>query len=64
MQVSAFSLELKVGTPIGDSDVTGGAEPLEDGGIAQAWIEDLNVYPATPMLQWWRWVPEWIAVPT
>ena len=36
---------------MGDSGVTGGAEPLEGGGIAQAWIEDLNVYPATPMSQ-------------
>ena len=51
MQVSAFSLELKVGKPIGASGVTGGAVPLEGGGMAQARTEDLNVYPATPMPQ-------------
>ena len=41
-----FSVELKVGTPIGDYRlpvVTGAAEPQEGGGIARAWIEDPKV---------------------
>ena len=54
MNVSAFSVELKVGTPIGDYRlpvVTGGAEPQEGGGIARAWIEDPKVYRGIPMPQ-------------
>ena len=50
MNVSAFSVEFKVGTPIGDYRlpvVTGEAEPEEGGGIARAWIEDPKVYPGT-----------------
>ena len=45
MTVSAFSVELKVWTLIGDSRlhviVTGGAEPQEGGEIARAWIEGI-----------------------
>ena len=65
--VSAFSVELKVGTPIRDSRlpvVTGGAEPQVGGGIARAWIKDAKVYPGIPMPQWWRWVPEGTVVAT
>ena len=54
LNVSAVSVELKVGTPIRDyrlSVVTGGAEPQEGGGIARTWIEDLKVYPGIPMPQ-------------
>ena len=50
MNLSAFSVELKVGTSVGDYKlpvVTGGAEPQEGGEIAQAWIIDLKVYPMT-----------------
>ena len=56
MNVSAFSIEFKVGTPIpyGDSidclyRLTRGAEPQEGGGLARAWIEDPKVYPGIPM---------------
>ena len=48
MNVCDFSVELKVGTPIGDYRlpvVTGRAELQEGGKIARAWIEDPNVYP-------------------
>ena len=61
MNVSAFSVELKVGTPIGDYRlpvVTGKEEPQEGGGIARAWIEDPKVYLG------WRWVPEGTVVAT
>ena len=52
VNVSAFSVELKVGTSIEDYRlpvVTGGADPQEGGGIARAWIEDPKVYPGIPM---------------
>ena len=53
MNVSAFSVELKVGTPVGVSYtlsvVTGGAEPQEGGGIARAWIVDPKIYRDIPM---------------
>ena len=54
MNVSAFAVELKVGTPIGDYRlpvVSGRAELQEGGGIARAWIEDPKVYPGIPMPQ-------------
>ena len=53
MNLSTFSVELKV-LPLKSlwlPVVTGGAEPKEGGGVAWAWIEDLNVYPGIPMLQ-------------
>ena len=67
MNVSDFSVELKVETPIGDYRlpvVTGRAEPQEGDGIARAWIEDPKVYPGIPMPQWWRLVPEGTVVAT
>ena len=54
MNVSAFSVELKVETPIWDYRlpvVTGRAEPQEGGDIARAWIEDPKIYPSIPMPQ-------------
>ena len=67
MNVSAFSVELKVGTPIGDyrlTVVTGGVEPQESSWIALACIEDSMVYPGIPMPQTWRCVHEGTMVAT
>ena len=47
MILNAFPVESKVGTPIGDYNltvVTEGAEPEEGGGISLAWIADLKLY--------------------
>ena len=55
MNLSVFSVEFKVGTPIGYSIgylySLGGAESKEGGGIAQAWVADPKVYPGMSMLQ-------------
>ena len=48
MNLSAFSVELKVGTPIGDYRlpvVTRGAKPWEGRGIARAWVIATKVFP-------------------
>ena len=53
-ELSAFSVELKIETPVGDYRlivVTGRAEPKEGGGIAQGSIVDPKVYPGIPMPQ-------------
>ena len=53
MKISAFSVELKVGTPIGNYKlpaVIGAAKPQKGGG-ALAWIIDPKVYPGILMLQ-------------
>ena len=44
MKISAFSVELKVGMPIGKSVRCLGAEPQEGGQIARASIVDPKVY--------------------
>ena len=52
MTLSAFSVELNVGTPIGDYRlpvITGAAKPQEGGGIARLWLENPIVYPGIPM---------------
>ena len=49
VNVSAFSVELTMAMPIGDTYtlpvVTGGAEPQEDDGIARALIKDAKIHP-------------------
>ena len=68
MNESAFSVELKTGTPNQSiyrlPVVSVEAESQEGGGIARAVIEDPKIYPGTPVPQWCRWVPEGTAVAT
>ena len=52
VNVTSFSVDLKIGLPIGDYRLpvfTGRAEPQEGGGIDRAWIEKIRRY--TPVYE-------------